>query len=40
MSDNDVIAWITVIAIIGLAFVIYGVRAEWKRRRHHWRGRK
>lgn len=29
MSDNDIVAWICVIAIIGLCFVLFGAWNWW-----------
>jgi hypothetical protein len=33
VSDDDVVAWILVIALIGLALVALGLVERWKRRR-------
>ena len=33
MSDDDVVAWISVIALIGLALVALGLVERWKRKR-------
>jgi hypothetical protein len=33
VSDDDVVAWIIVIALIGLALVALAVVERWKRRR-------
>jgi hypothetical protein len=33
MSDDDVVAWIIVIALIGLGLVALGLVERWKRKR-------